>query len=45
MTGIGVEEVNVHIQGVNTETTKKEQNKEEVKENSKEQVNEEKVEE
>ena len=45
MTGIDVEEVNVHIQGVNTETTKKEVNKEDVKENSNEQVNEEKVEE
>ena len=45
MTGIDVEEVNVHIQGVNTEATKKEQNKEELKENANEQVNEEKMEE
>lgn len=29
MTGLKVEEVNVHIQGVNTETQKKEENKEE----------------
>ena len=29
MTGLKIEEVNVHIQGVNTEITKKEENKEE----------------
>lgn len=41
MTGLSVEEVNVHVQGVNTDVAKKEENKKEVNEQAEETENDE----